>query len=54
MKKQQNSAIEKALEEYDNQLLNIISQDLRSVRHTRTKNMNPAGITSFLNALKIA
>ena len=52
MKKQQTSATEKALAKYDNQLLNIISEDLRSVRYSRTKNINPTGISSFLNALR--
>jgi hypothetical protein len=54
MKKQQTSATEKTLEKYDNQLLNIISEDLRSVRYSRTKNLNPSGISSLLNALKSA
>ena len=40
MKKQQNSASEKLIQKFDNQLRDIIAADLRSAKYARTKIMN--------------
>jgi hypothetical protein len=54
MKKQLNSALENVMVKYDNQLLDIISSDLRSVRTLRNKPMNSAAMSNLLSAIKSA
>jgi hypothetical protein len=40
MKKQQNSASEKLIQKFDNQLRDILAAELRSVKYARTKVMS--------------
>ena len=54
MKKQMNSAIENVMVKYDNQLLDIISSDLRSVKTLRTRSINPAAMSNLISAIKSA
>jgi hypothetical protein len=49
MKKQQNSASEKLIEKFDNQLRDILAAELRSVKYARTKVMNSLGINESRN-----
>ncbi|NEU09870.1 hypothetical protein GZH53_16210 [Flavihumibacter sp. R14] len=49
MKKQQNSASEKLIEKFDNQLRDILAADLRSVKYTRTKTMGQLEMTETRN-----
>jgi len=49
MKKQQNSAAEKLIEKFDNQLRDILAADIRSVKYARTKVMNSLGFTDSRN-----
>ena len=37
MKKQQNLATDKLIKKFDNQLLDILAADLRSLKYSRTK-----------------
>ena len=52
MKKQLTSALENVMVKYDNQLLDIISSDLRSVRTQRPRSMNPAAMSNLISAIK--
>ena len=45
MKKQENSATEKLIAKFDSQLRDILTAELRSVKYTRTKNMNQWNFT---------
>lgn len=40
MKKQQTLPIENPMDKFDNQLLTILTEELRSVKFLRTKNIN--------------
>ena len=52
MKKQQNTAIQKALNKYDNELLAILSMDLRSSRTIPEKLLDPSVISSCFHFKK--
>ena len=52
MKKQINSALENVMVKYDNQLLDIISSDLRSLKNLRSKTMNSAAMSNLISAIK--
>jgi hypothetical protein len=45
MKKNSNSAIQKLIKKFDNQLLDILSADIRSLKYSKTKLMNQIIIT---------
>ena len=49
MKKQQNSATEKLIEKFDNQLRDILAAVIRSVKYARTKVMNSLGFPDTRN-----
>jgi hypothetical protein len=49
MKKQQNTASEKLIEKFDNQLRDILSAELRSVKYARTKIMSQLGMNDSRN-----
>ena len=49
MKKQQNSATEKLIEKFDNQLRDILAAEIRSVKYARTKVMSSLGFPDSRN-----
>jgi hypothetical protein len=42
MKKQFDLSVKNILDKYDHQLLDIITADLRALKHLRIKNIDPA------------
>lgn len=40
MKKKPNSAIQKLIKKFDNQLLDILSADIRSLKYSKTRMIN--------------
>ncbi|WP_155975799.1 hypothetical protein [Daejeonella oryzae] len=46
MKKNQNLATQKLIKKFDDQLLDILSAELRSVKYSKTKTMSQAVIAA--------
>jgi hypothetical protein len=54
MKKQQTPPIENALDKFDNQLLTILTEDLKSIKYLRTKNIDQLILSTSPSAIRTA